>query len=1135
MTPFRLLLRNLLYHWRGNFAVFLGVVVGAAVLTGALLVGDSLRGSLRDLTLRRLGWVDDALVGGRFFREKAAEGLPAKEVRAAILVRGTASVGDDGPPVRQVNLFGVSDRLIWTDMPDDASSDKSDVLLSKALADALHARPGDTVVLRVGKTGAIPSESLLGRRESDAVLSVVKATFRAVLDGDNFGSRFSLAPTTEPPRNAFLSRAVLQKSLGQVGRVNAVLVGEPQPEPQKAFQQNLTLDDWGLSVRGSTAHEDLLTLESRQLLIEPAVETAALTAAKETDLTPAPTLVYLADTLSDGKANVPYVVVAALDPTAAPPLGPFLPKGVDSLQDDEIVLAEWPGSPLTTKPGETITLTYYPPEQHGEFKLESAQFKLAGVIPMTGSAADPGLTPELPGVTDKTNIRDWNPPFPYDNSRIKPRDESFWNKYRATPRAYVNLAVGQKLWGSRFGQLTSIRLASKDREGLQKSKETFEKSLLAHLNPEQAGLVFQPVKEQALKASNGSTDFSGLFIGFSGFLIVAALLLVGLLFRLNLDRRASEFGLLTAIGYRPWTITRLMLGEGVLLAVVGTLVGCAAAVGYSALLVRFLGAIWPGGALQSFLRPHYTVLSFVYGGAASLVVSVLTILWSVFSLGRVAPSALLAGQTTVDGGTVQRKGIRWSLWIEIVALIGAAVLSVAGGLVPSGDNQAMIFFGVGALLLTACLSVAARWMAGARSALVEGGGWWGVSRLGVRNAARHRVRSLLTAGMLASAAFLIVSVEAFRQQAAPGGHDKTGPAGGFALVADSDLPIVQDLNSDKGRGEISDKIQLQYQHKYKGKELEERLNTADDLLSHTTVYPFRVHAGDDISCLNLYEPHRPRFLGVPAALIQRGGFRFADTNAKTDAEKVNPWLVLQRPDAPFPSFGEQNSIVYVLNKNKGDVLDVTADDGSAKPVRIDGLLDNSVFQSGLLVSEEHFLKLYPTQEGYQFFLIETPPGKEEEVRSLLNTALADRGFEAESTAKRLQAYLAVENTYLSTFQALGGLGLILGSLGLAVVLLRSVWERRGELALLRALGFRRTTLIWLVLAENGFLLLLGLVIGTASALVAAMPHLARQSAGTPWLELAAVLAATAVVGLIVGAIAAATALRAPLVAALRHE
>ena len=195
------------------------------------------------------------------------------------------------------------------------------------------------------------------------------------------------------------------------------------------------------------------------------------------------------------------------------------------------------------------------------------------------------------------------------------------------------------------------------------------------------------------------------------------------------------------------------------------------------------------------------------------------------------------------------------------------------------------------------------------------------------------------------------------------------------------------------------------------------------------------------------------YSGRPAALIAHDGFRFASTDAATDGERANPWTILQRPDGPLPAFGEQNSVVWVLQKNQGDVLEMPADDGTTKQVRIDGLLDNSVFQSGLLLSEDHFLELHPTQEGYQFFLIETPPGKEEEVRSLLNTALADRGFEAVTTAERLQSYLAVENTYLSTFQALGGLGLILGSLGLAVVLLRSVWERRGELALLRALGF----------------------------------------------------------------------------------
>src|SRR5204863_8811878 len=98
------------------------------------------------------------------------------------------------------------------------------------------------------------------------------------------------------------------------------------------------------------------------------------------------------------------------------------------------------------------------------------------------------------------------------------------------------------------------------------------------------------------------------------------------------------------------------------------------------------------------------------------------------------------------------------------------------------------------------------------------------------------------------------------------------------------------------------------------------------------------------------------------------------------------------------------------------------------------------------------------------------------------------GFAVTPTAQRLEAFLAVENTYILTFQALGGLGLLLGALGLAVVLLRSVWERRGELALLRALGFRRSALGWLVLAENGYLLLLGLSVGLVAAIISVAPH-----------------------------------------------
>ena len=136
---------------------------------------------------------------------------------------------------------------------------------------------------------------------------------------------------------------------------------------------------------------------------------------------------------------------------------------------------------------------------------------------------------------------------------------------------------------------------------------------------------------------------------------------------------------------------------------------------------------------------------------------------------------------------------------------------------------------------------------------------------------------------------------------------------------------------------------------------------------------------------------------------------------------------------------------------------------------------------------------------------------------------------------RLAGFFAVQNTYLSTFQSLGGLGLLLGTFGLATVQLRSVLERRGELALMRAAGFRRTLLARLVMIENALLLIGGLGVGVAAALVAVLPHWLGGGAGVPWLSLAATLAVVLLVGLAAGGLAVRATLRAELLPALREE
>src|SRR5262249_15140016 len=213
------------------------------------------------------------------------------------------------------------------------------------------------------------------------------------------------------------------------------------------------------------------------------------------------------------------------------------------------------------------------------------------------------------------------------------------------------------------------------------------------------------------------------------------------------------------------------------------------------------------------------------------------------------------------------------------------------------------------------------------------------------------------------------------------------------------------------------------------------------------------------------------------------------------------------------------------------------DSGSqgGQKLRLVALLDASILQSDLVISEANFVRLFPHEEGYTEFFIETPEGQAASVRRALETALAAQGFEAASTRDRLNAYLGVENAYLGTFQALGSLGLVLGSLGVAIVLVRTVWERRGELALLRALGFRRRVLRVLVFTESALLLVLGLALGTLAAVLAVAPEIRISEGALVIGHTAALVALTMVVSLGAAGLAVAVTLRARLLDALRAE
>jgi ABC-type antimicrobial peptide transport system permease subunit len=195
----------------------------------------------------------------------------------------------------------------------------------------------------------------------------------------------------------------------------------------------------------------------------------------------------------------------------------------------------------------------------------------------------------------------------------------------------------------------------------------------------------------------------------------------------------------------------------------------------------------------------------------------------------------------------------------------------------------------------------------------------------------------------------------------------------------------------------------------------------------------------------------------------------------------------------YPAFADQTVIQYGLKKNIGDTLVYVNEMGKTFKLILAGGLNNSIFQGKILISENVFRKQYPSSGGSKIMLIDAPQKKQKIISNILEQSLIDYGIEVTPTSQRLATFNSVENTYLSVFMALSGLGFLIGTIGLGIVLLRSINERKQELALLSSVGYTRKRVFILVYMENFILLASGMFIGVFAAIVGILPSLLSPS------------------------------------------
>ncbi|MFT5155335.1 MAG: putative ABC transport system permease protein, partial [Planctomycetota bacterium] len=893
--------------------------------------------------------------------------------------------------------------------------------------------------------------------------------------------RFTLDTRASEVNNLFVPLEWLQQKLEVDKRANVLLGAEPdQRDWNGLLQESWRLTDGQLDVR--SIGDGWSELTSSRIFFDDAI-TGVL--AKQRDIKQLGLFTYFVNGITLGEKTLPYSMVTGIgalgdepaegaawqtlvpgyakeptedkDAEAAP--SPAEPAQADDavagVQEEVpgIVLNAWSAEQLAAKVGDTVRLDYYVVDPSRKLVEHAKELRVTAIVPIEGLAADESLMPPFPGLAGTDSCRDWAPGTPVELDRLSSADELYWEERGGTPKAFVTLEVAREMWSSRFGALTAVRFQSGEELSVS-SAIRFE------LEPSDLGLFFRNTREEAIASSQSPTDFSGLFIGLSFFLIVSSLLLVTQLFLFGIEQRTSQIGLFAALGFSRARTLRVFLWENGWIALVGALLGTLLGMGYTRVILWGLDTIWSDAVFGATIQFHARPVTLAIGVSLAVLAVVLSVWWAGRKRLHLSSHSLIAGETP-DSLRTQAAGARSAKRWKIAAwTCGGIALGLILFVDPaSGPSAAGALFGAGSLCLIALLAITRNYVYGAaflpREPLAT------MRDYSLRNLLRKPARSQATISLMSIGTFLVLAVGANRLSPIRDVSARDSGSGGFSLYGRSSLPLTHDLATVEGR---------------------DAFGIGDEELDGVSIIALRTLEGDDASCLSLARASEPTLLGVnPAAFSERGSFPFASTSSETGSG----WdaLLDETDDGSIPAIGDQTSLMWQLHLGIGDTLVYTDEFGKPFRLKIVGALADTILQGELLIDERHFERLFPSTPGQRTLLIDAPQDKVDSVSASLSRALSDIGLALEPSGARLDAFHSVQNTYLLIFEGLGALGLLLGSVGLGMVVLRNTLERRAEIGLLTALGFEGATIRRALFLESCALLGLGLGAGVLASLI----------------------------------------------------
>ncbi len=1039
MTKLQYIIKTFFHYFKANLLVALGVVVSTMVLTGSLIIGDSVRYSLEQSTFYRLGNTTHLVtVVERYFRQEMAAEIEADntqmEAAPVLLLEGVAVADGGQRRANKVQVVGVdksfkkiSNTTIFSELQNN------EIAISKNLAERLKIKEGDNLLVRIKKASLVPMNAPFISAEETSVS--LRATIKKVVTKEELG-RFSLKNSQTAPYNIFLSIDRLNQLMDFKGKANQILIVTKleNNDVLQSVKDCLTPEDAGLKLKNIEATDEVEVSMERVFMEDKVAEMLQKLPTAQ------PMLTYFVNDIlllknqgSKPKAGIPYSFVSTLD---------------GGLDENEIILNQWAANELEAQVGDSIQLTYWQIGPLRKLIEKKTDFILSKIVPMVPGWADSTRMPNLPGLSDAGHCREWEAGVPIKLDAIRDKDEKYWDDYKGAPKAYISLDQATEIWSNRFGNYTAVRYSAN-----VFNEADYKKVFAENITPADLGMAVEPIREKGVSAAKNGTDFSGLFIGLSFFLLVAGIVLTSLLFRLNLETRSTQVGLLDALGFKQKQVRGFYLGEGFIVALFGGILGIIASVFYTQLVFKILNTLWFDIVRTDVLLIKIYPTTVVLGLVISLLVSLAAIFISVSRFQK-QKTAELQKQASVEKN--KKKEQVWNAIMFVTLVVSVAIFIYQVFFSKQMDSS--LFFIIGGLLLIGLMLLFRRFIIRLENRKKNE---LGLGRLAQLNLSRNKGRSLTVVILFALGTFIVISTGSYKMDLFANAQQKSSGTGGFLYFAETTMPVLFDLNNQGKRAE-------------------------EGIFEEFNAVQLRKVEGDDASCLNLNRISQPAILGVDAEALQ-GRFSFA-AKMKELGDK-DPWQVLNQTfdDGTIPAIADQTVIQWGLGKKVGDVLLSQNELGDTLRLKLIAGTTPSIFQGYVITGNQNFLKNYPGNSGSHIFLIDGKPENEKKIGEELQSVFRDYGWEMESTAKRLVEFYSVTNTYLSIFLALGALGLILGTIGLAVILARTLLERRREISVMQAIGFNNKPIFKIITTEYLILLVTGVIIGFITAVVATLP------------------------------------------------